>query len=123
MIVRIDGAQEWIAALEAFSPYPQADIPSLLRSFVQDAQRYPSPPAGSTYRRTYTLRDGWGVADVTQRATMFGASIVNGVSYAPYVVGSDDQAWMHQGRWRTEDDMADAWEQVLEMHLDRTYDL
>jgi len=65
-------------------------------------RHYPPKPPGSTYRRTYILREGWGFYKYGT-----GIQVTNtaydkkGRYYPPYVVGDKDQAWMHKGRWRT----------------------
>lgn len=92
--------------------YAQGQIPS-----------YPSPPAGSTYRRTGTLGRvvtafpgvhggrslGGGGGDnggtPLTRVEMMGGGVrgvVGGrLKYLPYVVDEDAQAYMHRGRWWT----------------------
>ncbi len=67
---------------------------------------YPAPPVGSSYRRTGTLGRSW-TTTVTPSSDGITGEIGNNVRYAPYVQGgpqSDpDQAWMHQGRWQTDE--------------------
>lgn len=73
---------------------------------------YPSPPSGSTYRRTETLGRSIGSTvsggkagqpqiyenrmEGRYRVGEFGTRL----NYAPYVIG-ENQAWMHKGRWWT----------------------
>ena len=75
-----------------------------------DLRRYPAQPSGSTYRRTGLLGRRW-VFKV--RAGLFGASVTagNNTVYAQWVQSEAKQAWMHEGRWQTE-------EQVLEANVD-----
>lgn len=92
----------------------RAEVPKIgkLRMFeamkriIAKMQRYPAPPSGSTYRRTYHFRAGWRLI-----ATGNGYRISNVVPYAKYPVGSaygTNQAWMHVGRWQLFRDVADA---------------
>jgi hypothetical protein len=61
-------------------------------------QRYPPKPTGSIYSRTYKLRFGWQVSKWGDGTAI---RIRNEVPYAPWVQGSDTQAYMHKGRWST----------------------
>ena len=68
---------------------------------------YPAPPADSTYRRTGTLGRRI-TTDVKTIGTQIVGMIGNDVVYAPYVIsdekladGRGPQAWMHEGRWWT----------------------
>jgi hypothetical protein len=83
------------------------------RHLLRVAQVYPSPPAGSTYRRTGDLKRGWEpIGPVTTAGRGAYAGVVNEVGYADYVMG-DRQAVVHQGRWRTTDQIAAAEEQAV----------
>ena len=76
-------------------------------------QKYPPPPPGSKYVRTYKLRRSW-----TVQAPIFGGSHFRALVYAdgsaktrygPYdfrVMDAKRQAWMHKGRWHTTDSVA-----------------
>ena len=55
---------------------------------------YPPQRAGQTYVRTGNLANRW----AAQRTGAARWAIANTAPYAQYVV-SDDQAWMHKGRW------------------------
>lgn len=87
-------------------------IADLLRDMAADAGDYPPQRAGSRYRRTDALHDGWidtpPMVDLRGGALM--GAIVNPVPYGPVVMGADDQARIHVGHWRTTDAILDAWE-------------
>jgi hypothetical protein len=80
---------------------------------------YPSPPEGSTYRRTGTLGrtlgsgPGGGVAgkpdiyQVTGSMNNIQGAFGTRLNYAPYVISDDKQARMHKGRWFTMSTIAD----------------
>lgn len=68
------------------------------RLLVEQLAAYPPAPGGSRYARTGALGRGWQRATPVTGGTGF--QLINPVSYAGLVQG-DDQAWMHQGRWRT----------------------
>lgn len=69
--------------------------------------QYPSPPSGSSYVRTGTLGRSIGLggqADIYETRRIGGgyeARLGTRLDYAPYVIGDNEQAWMHKGRWWT----------------------
>ena len=80
---------------------------------LDELRQYPPEPPGSTYRRTYRLKNGWEIV-IVPAAGGFTIEIRNdatsrtGRAYPKYVVGSlaaarataaRFQAWMHKGRW------------------------
>ncbi len=73
------------------------------RRVWQDLPPYPSPPTGSTYRRTGELGRRFTVGEVQVSANSVTVAIGNNTRYAGFVVGPDmgnpHQAWMHKGRW------------------------
>lgn len=70
---------------------------------INRVRLYPSPPSGSEYERTFTLRDSW-QALVLLTSEALGIVRSDGVPYNEYVMGPE-QAWMHQGRWDTVQDI------------------
>lgn len=103
----IRGDEETIRKLTAIEPQRVAAEP-LRKAALALAGRlavYPSPPSGSTYRRTGTLGRAW-----TQQGAGLRYVVGNNVRYATYVQGPD-QAQMHRGRWLTADKAA---EEVME---------
>lgn len=75
---------------------------------------YPEPPGTSTYTRTGTLgrtlgsSEGGGrsggkpdIYEVKQGPGYTEGEFGTNLSYAPYVIGDNEQAWMHRGRWWT----------------------
>lgn len=83
---------------------------------------YPAPPQGSKYVRTGTLGRSLGSGDgggasgghpsiFTEKNlgnANFEARFGTNLEYAPYVIGDNTQAWMHQGRWWVMADIATA---------------
>lgn len=100
--ITIRGDEEALRKLVAIEPERVAAEPlrKAAMALVGALARYPSPPSGSTYVRTGTLGRAW---------VSIGASlhyvVGNNVRYATYVQGPE-QAWMHRGRWRTADEVA-----------------
>ena len=72
------------------------------------AGRYPPAPPQSTYTRTGTLGRRW-----DERVGDFEAVVENPTPYGPDVMGDEDQAWMHRGRWRTESQVLKAGESEI----------
>lgn len=78
------------------------------------AQKYPPPPPGSKYVRTFKLQRSWhkspiggGVAQVRASVYSDGTADAGYGDYAPYVMGRYKQASIHQGRWKTDQMIAD----------------
>jgi len=65
-------------------------------------QVYPSPPAGSRYRRTGNLRQKLRIKKLSKTSRV----VENTASYARFVYGMP-QAWMHRGRWASLKDAAE----------------
>jgi hypothetical protein len=66
-------------------------------------QVYPSPPAGSRYRRTGNLRQKLRLRKLSRTSRI----VENTASYARYVYGMP-QARVHRGRWASLRDAAEA---------------
>lgn len=89
------------------------DIPGVLRPAVAKilarlkgrVQHYPPPPPNSTYVRTYKLQSSWHYRTVV-RSNILGRVYSEGVDYVKWVQDGLTQAWMHQGRWDTAQDIA-----------------
>jgi hypothetical protein len=73
---------------------------------------YPRKPEGSTYRRTGTLGRTLGstefggvgsnppdIYSVHEEGGYTVGEFGSNLEYAPYVIGDEEQAWMHKGRW------------------------
>lgn len=102
----------------------QRDVGDAMDAIAADAADYP-PPTGGTYVRTGNLGHGWTDGNTLFQggSTMLEAVRENSVAYAPYVQGAAEQARVHVGRWRTDEQLMDAWEarvaQMVEDGLDR----
>jgi len=107
-IIRIEGLDRLVRQLDK--------SPVLVRKLVGDAMEksahlihlhtmtYPPPPPSSTYVRTGTLKKSW--TSKVNRGR-FEAQVGTRLNYAPYVLGDDDQAAVHRGRWKTVGQVAD----------------
>lgn len=114
----------------------QAGRESLLM-LHQNTPRYPSPPQGSTYRRTLqlgrsitTLRGVGGAPGALSNIQTLGATRIKGVwgtniKYAGVVIDKGNQAPVHQGRWYTLQDVFDKNIEklflVFNKHFDRMF--
>lgn len=67
---------------------------------------YPQQKTGTRYRRTGTLGRRWTTA-VTKAATRLEVEVGNNTVYGPFVQSEARQAWMHKGRWLTDDRAVD----------------
>ena len=80
-----------------------------------DIAEYPSPPVGSTYRRTGNLGRLWTSAQYEIDVDTGGATGVignavrdrRGRAYGPYVQSAEQQASVHVGRWQTDEQVAE----------------
>ena len=106
--IKITGLSELVSRLgeaatsEILKPPMHRSVLRLQRDMAQ----YPSPPAGSTYRRTGTLGRRW-TTDVNVTAHGIRGAVGNNTPYAPWVQAEAFQAWMHRGRWQTDRDVLD----------------
>lgn len=108
--LELRGLDELIAALGRVEDLPKLLEPAtreVLTMLRERMQEYPPPPANSTYRRTGNLRESWreyplSSGDVLGRVRSEGAI----APYNRYVQAAADQAWMHEGRWQTEQQVA-----------------
>jgi hypothetical protein len=83
------------------------ELAAITQDIALDASLYPPAPAGSTYQRTHTLEQGWGVEGPSGSTTLEAAA-VNAVPYAEFVMGEAQAA--HMGHWRTTAKIAQQWE-------------
>jgi hypothetical protein len=104
----------------------QAAIPKIGRNVIyekmnviaQSMRKYPPPPAGSRYVRTYRLRESVKVLRLDNGHAVNIDPVRRGRHYGKYVVGNakgEEQAWMHVGRWHL-------FANVVQYHLRRLPD-
>jgi len=89
-----------------------AEIAAILGDMGEDAATYPPELPNQRYRRTNKLHDEWINAQPQfdlQGETLL-ATLTNPINYGPPVMGADDQRAAFVGRWRTTDQIMDAWE-------------
>lgn len=65
--------------------------------------KYPAAPAGSRYIRTGTLGRRWTNEVATDGKR---GRVGNNTTYGPWVQSGRLQAWMHRGRWQTDEQVA-----------------
>lgn len=111
---KVTGVDAVVQSLRQLTiPALEPTVAALLDEIGRDAADYPPPPPDSEYVRTNALRDGW--LDSEPSVTISGSTLLgvltNSVPYGPFVMGAEDQASVHAGRWRTTDSIMDAWEQ------------
>lgn len=106
--VEITGIDDLLKRLDAAGDTRslKGAMSSVALSLSTKLKQYPPAPAGSTYRRTGTLRHRWtwAVDDDGSEAV-----IGNSTPYAPYVQGRDNQTWYHRRTgWLTAEHLLDA---------------
>lgn len=101
-----------IAAVKDFYKVARPIVDEWEETTVLIARNYPPPPPGSKYVRTDKLKNSWRMSPITGVATIRASVYSNGTAnagygdYAPYVMGQGRQAGIHQGRWKTDADIA-----------------
>lgn len=100
---RVTGSQRVANGLRRIA----ADFPEVVEPVVKDhtkalrqklrRQKYPPKPPASTYQRTGNLSRRFSA----QRVRPGVWAIKNSAPYSGYVVDENRQAWMHQNRWWT----------------------
>jgi len=80
---------------------------------------YPPERPGQRYRRTGNLGRSWDVSFQSRSMDGLEQSIFTELDYSPYVEkapgdGEPDQAWMHEGRWQTDAQVAAESEDLIE---------
>lgn len=124
LTVEIQGLQPLIDALEHWPevvrPILEETASAALLSLIPDLADYPAPPAGSTYARTGDLGRMWTAArpEFAPEASGFEASIGNKRPGAQFVQG-ERQAKVHQGRWKTVEDVVRAHQAEIEAYFER----
>jgi hypothetical protein len=101
--IEITGVEAVIAKLGHIKG-SQMLVPPMNQSVAMmkgDVTTYPSPPAGSTYRRTGTLGRRWATT-VSVHSNGVEGKVGNNTVYAPWVQSSRFQAGIHRGRWVTD---------------------
>jgi hypothetical protein len=80
--------------------------------------KYPPERPKQRYRRTGRLGNAW---TVTTRLTGNGATLAasNDTPYAKWVQDKPSQAWMHQGRWDTAQDIMASEETAIKTGIGR----
>lgn len=106
--------QERLENLDSISDQLATPTREALAFLKERLQIYPPPPSGSTYERTYRLRNSW-----EETLVLGGGSITSDVEYGPYVMSEGEQARVHVGRWQTVQGVAmDAESAVIAIYED-----
>ena len=102
-----------IAAAKNFYKVARPIVDEWQETTVLIARKYPPPPPGSKYVRTFKLQNSWRMSPISGVGTIRASVYSNGTAnagygdYAPYVMGATKQASIHQGRWKTDKMIAD----------------
>lgn len=89
---------------------------------------YPPAPELSSYKRTGTLGKSINVRTDVRGMSVRGVIGTNvtvktdSSGYAQYVIGREDQAWMHVGRWWTLEGVVDANMHIVEQQIAFSFD-
>jgi hypothetical protein len=108
--VHLDGADDLLHKLDRViagetrkGPMDRAE-----QRIREELKKYPAPPTGSKYQRTYRLREGWdnGLVEANalgtnQYADLISVDLRNTTPYAGYVQDEQNQAEIHKDRWKT----------------------
>jgi len=101
----------------------QAEVGAILDDMAEDAASYPPERPNQRYARTNKLHDGWLDAEPVfdlQGDTLL-ATLTNPEPHGPWVQG-EDQAEIHVDRWRTTEQIMDAWEARVAARIEDALD-
>jgi hypothetical protein len=122
--IEVRGLDEIMQRMRAFPRKLESAVrttmDAALLTLWEKVPPYPDKPSPDSYDRTGTLGRTLGsgmsggimgskpdIYDVKKLGQSFEARFGTTKDYAPYVIGDDDQAWMHRGRWWTMKVIAD----------------
>lgn len=90
----------------------QNTVADILDDMKKEAAQYPPELPNQRYRRTEELKFGWLDSEplFDFQGDSFSGVIENPRSYGPFVQGQEEQALIHQGRWRTVEALMEVWE-------------
>ncbi|MBI1296673.1 hypothetical protein GC175_17090 [bacterium] len=110
-----------VRTLQALRAPAQRAVSRVVR-FMAD---YPPVPATSKYIRggpdSERLGQSWN-EEVKVSDSQLEARAGNNASYGPWVQSAEWQAWMHRGRWQTDEDAVETLSPVIEADFTRTID-
>lgn len=104
---------------EKFAAAAKTTMEAALLTLWENVPAYPAQPEDSRYDRTETLGRTLGSGMQGGKASgkpdiftvKYGGDAVGQfgtkLEYGPYVIGDENQAWMHQGRWWQMKDIAE----------------
>lgn len=119
--IKLDGEEEVEQVLKALSNprlYLQNALKLAGERLKAEAKDYPPKLPNQVYERTGTLMRNWTYRVMPSLYTV-SLQVGNITPYAPKVMDAAEQAWIHQGRWRTiQDILADNTEFVVEEVVD-----
>ena len=101
--IKLDGEEEVEQVLKALSNprlYLQNALKLAGERMKAEAKDYPPPLPNQVYVRTNTLMRNWTYRVMPSLYTV-SLQVGNITPYAPKVMDAAEQAWIHQGRWRT----------------------
>ena len=94
----IEAAAQRIARLASLSGL-ESELEAEGDAVVKEAQIYPPERAGQRYRRSEKLKGGWKRSAARRSGGAVEVDVFNPTEYGPFVQG-EDQAPVHQGRWK-----------------------
>ena len=104
MSIKIEGIKPLVkklgkvAAAKTLEPAMERSVFRLQHALAS----YPAPIPDSPYRRTGTLGREW-TTDVNRHYGGVRGTVGTNTEYAPWVQSQNFQAWMHKGRWLTDE--------------------
>lgn len=102
--LEVEGLKEALAGLRMIPSQVRAEMGMAMAKALFAAHeyisKYPQEPPGSTYTRTTNLGGDW-TAEVNHFSEGVRGFLTNSMPYGPYVQDMENQAAIHQGRWRT----------------------
>lgn len=101
--IKLDGEEDVEQVLKALSN-PRLYLKNALKlageRMKAEAKEYPPKLPNQVYERQFVLRKNWTYQVMPSLYTV-SLQVGNITPYAPKVMDAAEQAWIHQGRWRT----------------------
>lgn len=101
--VKLEGAEAVEQVLNALSQprlYLKTALELAGERLATEAKEYPPKLPNQVYERQFVLRKNW-TYEVVPSLISMNLQVGNITPYAPKVMDAAEQAWIHQGRWRT----------------------
>jgi hypothetical protein len=111
--IKIEGIEGFTSKVESIGPAISAAVKAVALEIKGVISKYPPAREESTYRRTMGLFKSWSIRQPSPDSAVIG----NNRSYGPFVQARETQARIHQGIWRTVEDVSEEYEPIVKERI------